>query len=370
MKKPILNSCDSYQLEPFEYQWAWDMAREQENNTWTPEEIQVSADIALYRSGNCPVSECHLFEALMSQLTTFDIQRGDDAAETFLQIIQPAELKHYLKRLIWDEALHTRSYRYIIENLGIDLEIYNRWKTVPAIKARIDYANQISSGLHEILWDLYAAEHELLGSKTFVENVETFWDIDRKQTILYSMIFWFMIFEGIWFMLNLKGPLQALARRGLFLGAAEQFQYIARDEQSHVQFGHNLIKEFLNQHPEIWTKDFKVKIIQLFYNGIQLEEDYAKYCQFAGPILGYSIIDHVETARFFANLKAKALGLPEFFPYASHRFPWMSEQIELRKEKNFFETRPTEYQTGGALAWDEADPYQEDMFSHLNQEIK
>jgi hypothetical protein len=31
----------------------------------------------------------------------------------------------------------------------------------------------------------------------------------------------------------------------------------------------------------------------------------------------------------------------------------MSEQLELKKEKNFFETRVTEYQTGGALSFDD-----------------
>ena len=33
-------------------------------------------------------------------------------------------------------------------------------------------------------------------------------------------------------------------------------------------------------------------------------------------------------------------------------FPWMSEAMDLKKEKNFFETRVIEYQSGGALAWD------------------
>jgi ribonucleoside-diphosphate reductase beta chain len=32
-------------------------------------------------------------------------------------------------------------------------------------------------------------------------------------------------------------------------------------------------------------------------------------------------------------------------------FDWMSEIMDLRKEKNFFETRVTEYQGGGALEW-------------------
>jgi ribonucleoside-diphosphate reductase beta chain len=29
----------------------------------------------------------------------------------------------------------------------------------------------------------------------------------------------------------------------------------------------------------------------------------------------------------------------------------MSEMVDLTKSKNFFETRVTEYQTGGALEW-------------------
>jgi len=30
----------------------------------------------------------------------------------------------------------------------------------------------------------------------------------------------------------------------------------------------------------------------------------------------------------------------------------MSEIMDLKKQKNFFETRVIEYQTGGALCWD------------------
>jgi ribonucleoside-diphosphate reductase beta chain len=31
-------------------------------------------------------------------------------------------------------------------------------------------------------------------------------------------------------------------------------------------------------------------------------------------------------------------------------FPWMAEMIDLKKEKNFFETRVAEHKTGGALS--------------------
>lgn len=46
------------------------------------------------------------------------------------------------------------------------------------------------------------------------------------------------------------------------------------------------------------------------------------------------------------------IGLPEQCKGATNPFPWMSEVLDLKKEKNFLETRVTEYQTGGALSWD------------------
>ena len=50
------------------------------------------------------------------------------------------------------------------------------------------------------------------------------------------------------------------------------------------------------------------------------------------------------------------LGLQPVFAETENPFPWMSEAMDLKKEKNFFETRVIEYQNGGALAWDRKCP--------------
>jgi len=59
-----------------------------------------------------------------------------------------------------------------------------------------------------------------------------------------------------------------------------------------------------------------------------------------------------EYLQFIANRRLVQIGLEEEFFGATNPFPWMSEIMDLRKEKNFFETRVIEYQTGGALSWD------------------
>ena len=52
-----------------------------------------------------------------------------------------------------------------------------------------------------------------------------------------------------------------------------------------------------------------------------------------------------------ADRRLERIGLPS--QYGSRNpFPWMSEAIDLGKEKNFFETRVTEYQTAGNLIWE------------------
>ena len=339
--KPLLGPCDSYQLEPFAYEWAWAMARAQENNNWAPEEIAVAPDVVDYKNPAVDPKFKHLFESVMAQLTTFDIERGDDAAETFLSVFQPAEIRHFFKRLVWEEGLHTRSYRYVIENLGIPLSIYDTWKTVPAMKERVEMAQKLSEPV------LQTIKRQIEGRPYHEMSVA------EKQALLRSLVFWFLIFEGVWFWVSLLGPIQQLSRLGFFKGGAEQFSYIARDESSHIGFGVALIREFMAQYPEALTEELLADIDRDTRRAIELEQGYISYCFKDGPILGYSIPDHVATAKFFANMRLGSVGLPQPFEDAYHAFPWMSEQMELKKEKNFFETRVTEYQAGGALFFDD-----------------
>ena len=120
--KQLLGNTDSLQLFPLTYPWAWEMYLENMDNHWTPREIPVANDVALWRSDTLSAEERHLFLSIMAQLTTFDVQRGDETAESLQGIIDPPEIKHYLKRLADEEALHTWAYQFIIENMGLDPE--------------------------------------------------------------------------------------------------------------------------------------------------------------------------------------------------------------------------------------------------------
>jgi ribonucleoside-diphosphate reductase beta chain len=118
-----------------------------------------------------------------------------------------------------------------------------------------------------------------------------------------------------------------------------------------MNFGIDVINQIKVENPEIWTESFQREIIQLLKEAVDLEIEYAHDTMPRG-VLGLNAAMFEQYLQFIANRRCSQIGLPEQYPGATNPFPWMSEVIDLKKEKNFFETRVTEYQTGGALSWD------------------
>ncbi len=83
---------------------------------------------------------------------------------------------------------------------------------------------------------------------------------------------------------------------------------------------------------------------------VELEIEYAEDCLPRG-ILGLTADLFREYVQYIADRRLERIGLPS--QYGSRNpFPWMSETIDLGKEKNFFETRVTEYRSCSTLTWD------------------
>ncbi|MCW8886224.1 MAG: ribonucleotide-diphosphate reductase subunit beta, partial [Motiliproteus sp.] len=237
------------------------------------------------------------------------------------------ELQIYQARQVYEESMHTWTYQHCIETLGLDQgEIYNRYRVVPAIHRKIRIANQ--------------RLESVLSTQIDLSNRD-----DLEQFVM-AYTFFAGVFEGCWFY-NGFSPIFALQRRGLMKGTAEQLQYIMRDEVMHAAFGIRVVKQILEEE----QLKLDPKAMELMWEEAEAaEQSYADYL-LQEPILGYSAENHIEQFRFIANRRAKQLNQPEPFPNARNALPWLDEQASLRKEKNFFETRVTEYQTGGSLQW-------------------
>ena len=325
-KRIVNGKADVNQLAPFKYPWAWEYFLKANRNHWTPLEISMAQDVHDYHHKLNP-AERHVFENVLAYLTTSDILAMRNIGLAVMEKMTAPELQIYQARQVYEEALHTWTYQHCIESIGLDQqEIYNRYRVVPQIHGKIALANRRLERVMRADFDL--------GNR------------DNLHEFALSYFFFAVIFEGCWFY-NGFTPIFALQRRGLMKGTAEQLQYIMRDEVMHCAFGIRVIRELLKE--EQFTLD-PAALRQLWDEAEAAESAYAGYI-LKEPILGYNAELHVQQFRFIANRRARQVGVEEPFPGADNVLPWLDEQANLRKEKNFFETRVTEYQTGGALAW-------------------
>ena len=326
-KRVINGMTDINQLAPFKYPWAWEYFLNANKNHWTPLDINMAQDVHDYHH-KLTIEERHVYENVLSYLTTSDILAMRNIGLAVMEKMSAPELQIYQARQVYEESLHTWTYQHCIETIGLDQgEIYNRYRVVPEIHGKIQIANRRLNSVMRSDIDLR--------------------DRDELENFVMSYMFFAGIFEGCWFY-NGFSPIFALQRRGLMKGTAEQLQYIMRDEVLHASFGIRVAKQIV--HEENVTLDPKA-IQDMWLEAEAAEEKYAHYL-LPDPILGYSADDHINQFRFIANRRAKSLNMEKPFPGIEEAaLPWLDEQANMRKEKNFFETRVTEYQTGG-LSWD------------------
>ena len=326
-KRVVNGSTDVNQLAPFKYPWAWEYFMNANKNHWTPEDINMTQDIHDYNH-NLTLEEKHVYTNVMAYLTTSDILAMRNIGLAVMEKMTAPELQIYQARQVYEEALHTWTYQHCIETIGLDQsEIYNRYRVVPEIYQKINLANKRLESILRSDMDLT--------------------NRDELEEFVMAYTFFGGIFEGCWFY-NGFSPIFALQRRGLMKGTAEQLQYIMRDEVLHASFGIRVVKQIIKE--ENLVLDPK-KVQEMWEESEAAEAIYAGYI-LRDPILGYSLESHMEQFRFIANRRAKQLNHATPFPGAEMALPWLDEQANMRKEKNFFETKVNEYQTGAALKWD------------------
>jgi len=332
-QKMMINcKADLNQLVPFKYDWAWQKYLDGSANHWMPQEINMTNDIVLWKSEDgLTEDERVIVKRNLGFFSTADSLVANNLVLALYRLITNPECRQYILRQSLEEAIHTHAYQYCIESLGMDEgEIFNMYREVPCV------ARKASWGLK------YTQEISDPDFKTGT--------VESDKQLLKNLIAFYCVLEGIFFYCGFTQIL-SMGRRNKMTGTAEQFQYILRDESMHVNFGIDVINQIKIENPHLWDDQMKSDAAQMILEGTELEIQYARDTMPRG-VLGMNAAMMEEYLKFIANRRLTQLGLDEEFTGVTNPFPWMSEIIDLRKEKNFFETRVTEYQVGGALNWE------------------
>ncbi len=323
------NQVDVNQLMPLKYKWAWEHYLNGCANHWMPTEVPMAKDIELWKSNDLSVDEKRVIMRNLGFFSTAESLVGNNIVLAIFKHVTNPEVRQYLLRQAFEEAIHTHTFLYIVESLNLDQgEVFNMYNEINTIHEKDNFEMELTADILKPDFNTNTPE----GAKKFLEN----------------LIGYYIIMEGIFFY---SGFVMILSfhRQNKMTGIGEQFQYILRDETIHLNFGIDLINGIKEENPELWTPEFQTHIVEKIKQAVELEIKYAEDCLPRG-ILGLTAPMFREYVQYIADRRLERIGLKAIYR-SKNPFPWMSETIDLGKEKNFFETRVTEYQSSSALTW-------------------
>jgi len=314
-KRIINGQTDVNQLVPFKYKWAWEKYLATCANHWMPQEVNMTRDIALWKDPNgLSEDERRIVKRNLGFFVTADSLAANNIVLGTYRHITAPECRQFLLRQAFEEAIHTHAYQYIVESLGLDeSEIFNAYNEVPSIREKDQFLIPFIDAISDPNFHTGTPEAD--------------------QKLLKSLIVFACLMEGLFFYVGFTQIL-ALGRQNKMTGAAEQYQYILRDESMHCNFGIDLINQLKLENPGLWTAEFKAEIKALFMRAVELEYKYAEDTMPRG-VLGMNASMFKGYLRYIANRRAQQIGLETLFPNEENPFPWMSEMIDLKKERNF-----------------------------------
>ncbi len=323
------NAVDVNQLMPLKYKWAWEHYLNGCSNNWMPTEVSMTKDIELWKSQELSEDERLVIKRNLGFFATAESLVGNNIVLAIFRHVTNPEARQYLLRQAFEEAIHTHTFLYIVDSLNLkEGEIFNMYNEVNSIHKKDHFEMKLTEDILNPTFNTDTLE----GIQKFVEN----------------LIGFYIIMEGIFFY---SGFVMILSfhRQNKMIGMGEQFQYILRDESIHLNFGIDLINGIKAENPDIWTPEFQNHIQNLIEEAVELEIQYAKDCLPRG-ILGLTAPMFKDYVGYITDRRLERIGLKAKY-HSKNPFPWMSETIDLGKEKNFFETRVTEYQSASNLVW-------------------
>lgn len=324
---------DPNKILPFRYPWARKFYQNGVSNNWTPEEISMQKDVEQWKSRtSLTADERRMVLWNLGFFSTAESLTANNIVLAVYKHLKVPEFRQYLLRQAYEEAVHTDMFIYGCDSLGLSPdEVYNAYQTIPSIKEKDDFVATLTKGVDQ---------------PDFVVDPS---DIKSVQTFVRDLIGFYLIMEGIFFYAGFAMML-GLKENGKMVGMGQQFNYTLRDESVHVDFGLTVIKTIIEEYPQIWTKEFQQEIYDLVREAVRLESLYVNDALPNG-IFGLLPKSFIEYVQHIADRRLTSIGLKAIYN-TKNPFGFMTKAVDLTKEVNFFESRPTEYRAKKDLTWD------------------
>ena len=313
VNEPLLSEENRrFTLYPIRYQNLWDLYKRQLSAFWKAEEIDFSKDWEDFEtlSGD----EKHYIKRVLAFFAASDGIVNFNLSSRFLQEIKVMEAIVCYSYQMTIENIHSEAYSIMLDNLVKDKEeremLFNSIKTVESVKMVSD-------------WAMKWIESDL----SFAYRVIAFCIVEGVFfSGAFASIFWLKRYKS-----NGKLFLQGLVKSN---------EFIARDEGMHVQFGCEIYRLLENKLP---TK----AVYEMVENGVAVAKIFMSDA-LPVKLLGMNRESMCQYIEYVTDRLLVDLGYAKRYN-TTNPFPFM-ETIGMVGKTNFFESRPTEYQSAHVLS--------------------
>jgi len=294
-------------------------------NNWLPQKVgNMSEDKNQYNT-ILTDEERKAYDTILSFLIYLDSVQTNNLPNIAEQITMP-EIVYFLARQTYEEAIHSRSYAYIVNILPVDKvkEIVYEWRDNPILLKR----NKAIAETYEVCKGKTDDVHFLINA---VANY-----------LLEGLYF----YNGFQFFHN-------LASRNLMVATDTQIRYIQRDENLHCLAFRNIINIY-REEGFTWDKDL---IYKMFNDAVNLELEFS-LSTLGNNILGMNEDSIKDYTYYLANKRLKEIGLDPIFKETKNPYQHLEKiaavEDEASNRSNQFETTSITYKDPSILdGWDD-----------------
>ena len=295
--------------KPFNYDWAFQAYKTQQQMHWMPDEVNLQDDVRDYRE-KLPIESRRLIDNIFRFFTQADVDVASGYATHFLPTFKQPEVRMMLSAFAGMEAVHMEAYALLLDTLGKEEEIYQDFMKIEEMAEKHEYLTNCNmDNPHEIAKTLAVYSG-------FTEGVQ--------------------LFSSFAILLNFP-------RHNLMKDMGQIVTWSVRDESLHVESMSRLFRTFIQENPEIWNDKLKYEIYCAAERVVELENNFIDTCFEKAEIPDLTKEDVKEYIRFIAGRRLLGLGMKNIFHTKINPLPWIDYQLNAVEHTNFFENRATEY---------------------------
>jgi len=303
----LLEERDYY--KPFNYPWAFEFYKKQQQMHWMPEEVPLQDDIKDYKEKLTPENRA-LVDNIFRFFTQADVDVCCGYAKHYLPTFKQPEVRMMLVSFAAMEAVHQEAYSLLLETLGKSDDEYQKFTEIQAMSDKHEYLTDFN------MRDKHEMAKTMAVYSGFTEGVQ--------------------LFSSFAILLNFP-------RHNLMKGMGQIVTWSIRDETLHVEGMSKLFRTFIAENPELWTDKLKYEVYCAAERVVELEDSFIDVCFDNADIEGLTAVEVKEYIRYIADRRLLGLGMKAIFHSTENPLPWLDQQINAVEHTNFFENRATEY---------------------------